>query len=235
MVFGLENRKIIEIDGLDAVKFLHSLSTNNIVTLELDKGIYNTILTPTSRFLCDFFVYKTSANILIIDIFEGFLNTFNELIKKYQLRSKFNIIEKKNFKIKVSTDNEMFLDSIFSLDDPRSNKLGKRYLINDETNNFLPNQIKYDDFLVENGICAGEWLETEKAFILEYNFENLNAIDFNKGCYIGQELITRTKRTGEIRKELKLVDNKYIDLNACKIIKKHSILDLYLVLTKKIS
>ena len=89
---------------------------------------------------------------------------------------------------------------------------------------------EYDDLLIKNCIVAGEWLEQEKAFILEYNFEEMQAIDFDKGCYIGQELITRTKRTGEIRKYLQTVE---ILPDNAKLIKTNSDNSLFSALFKK--
>ena len=96
------------------------------------------------------------------------------------------------------------IDAKFSFLDTRNINLGTRFCIDKITQN---NNTEYDNLLIKNCIVAGEWLEQEKAFILEYNFEEMQAIDFDKGCYIGQELITRTKRTGEIRKYLKTVDS----------------------------
>jgi tRNA-modifying protein YgfZ len=68
-----------------------------------------------------------------------------------------------------------------------------------------------DDFFIENKIIDGSWLIREKSIILEYGFDKLcneSVIDFNKGCYLGQELITRIKRSGVIRKKVKKIPNE---------------------------
>ena len=223
MIYHLQNRTIIKIDGADSVKFVNSLCTNNIIK---SQSCYNAILNSQSRFLYDFFVYKSSQDCIYIDIFCDFVEGFIKTLNKYKLRSKFEIEIENNLQIAVGIDS-MIDDAKFSFLDTRNINLGTRFCIDKTTQN---NNIEYDDLLVKNCIVAGEWLEQEKAFILEYNFEEMQAIDFDKGCYIGQELITRTKRTGEIRKYLKTVNS--LTGNA-KLIKQNSDNSLFLVLFRK--
>ncbi len=222
MIYYLQNRAIIKVYGADSVKFVNSLCTNNIIKLQ---SCYNTILNSQSRFLYDFFVYKSSQDCIYIDIFCDFVEGFIKTLNKYKLRSKFEIEIENNLQIAVGIDS--IIDAKFSFLDTRKINLGTRFCIDKTTQN---NNTEYDDLLVKNCIVAGEWLEQEKAFILEYNFEEMQAIDFDKGCYIGQELITRTKRTGEIRKYLKTVDS--LPENA-KLIKQNSDNSLFLVLVRK--
>jgi folate-binding protein YgfZ len=222
MIYYLQNRIIIKVYGIDSVKFVNSLCTNNIIKLQ---SCYNVILNSQSRFLYDFFVYKSSQDCIYIDIFCDFVDGFIKLLNKYKLRSKFEIEIENNLQIAVGIDS--VIDAKFSFLDTRKINLGTRFCINKTTQN---NNIEYDDLLIKNCIVAGEWLEQGKAFILEYNFEEMQAIDFDKGCYIGQELITRTKRTGEIRKYLKTVDS--LPENA-KLIKQNSDNSLFLVLLRK--
>jgi folate-binding protein YgfZ len=65
----------------------------------------------------------------------------------------------------------------------------------------------YDKLRLDLGVPeGGRDVLVDKSFILESNFEELNAIDFAKGCYVGQELTARTKHRGTIRKRLFRVD-----------------------------
>jgi folate-binding protein YgfZ len=222
MIYYLQNRVIIKISGTDTVKFINSLCTNDVIKLQNKTACYNAILNSQSRFLYDFFVYKASLDCIFIDIFSDFANDFILLLNKYKLRSKFEIEIKHNLQIAVGIDE--IINAEFSFVDTRNINLGVRFCIEKTINN---NNVAYDDLLINNCIAAGEWLEKEKAFILEYNFEQMNGVDFDKGCYIGQELVTRTKRTGEIRKKLEIVD--VIPENA-KLIKTHSDNKIFLVL-----
>ncbi len=106
----------------------------------------------------------------------------------------------------IAETSRMNNDNFFP--DPRSNSLGRRGFIHQDelakiTKDLVNNQQAYDLNRIEHFIPEGEKdLIAEKSFILEYGFDNLNAIDYKKGCYVGQELIARTHYSGEIRKEI---------------------------------
>ena len=69
----------------------------------------------------------------------------------------------------------------------------------------MPTSCKIDEYIdrcFEFGIANSLDLEKNKTIILEWNFEELNGISFKKGCYMGQELMSRTKHVGEVRKKI---------------------------------
>jgi folate-binding protein YgfZ len=98
----------------------------------------------------------------------------------------------------------MTADSM-SFYDPRLNALGCRVICPQDgleiDDNLINKKLSVDDFEVIRMLyCVPEGSEVRDQFPLSMNFQHLNAISFNKGCYIGQELTQRTYHTGVIRK-----------------------------------
>lgn len=210
MIFNLNHRSIIEISGTDRYDFLQGLITNDIVKSR-DSLIYSAMLSPKGRFLFDFFIFEFNQ-ILILDCPKS---RSEEILKKlnfYKLRKNIDIKINENWLILQNTDDIDYQKSLsdhryFSFKDPRSSKLGDRiYLTNEEKNKFLSydnNTNHYHYLRIINKITEGEFdLTYDKSIIAEFNFDNLNAIDYKKGCYVGQELTARTHYLGTIRKKL---------------------------------
>jgi folate-binding protein YgfZ len=195
----LLKRSIIEISGSDSKKFLQGLLTNDINKVGCDSIIYSAMLNPKGQFLYDFFIHQNGEKILL----DCAAQKCDEIIKKlnfYKLRSQVEI--KKNDTIFVSQS----LENI-GLEDSRSKNLGNRiYSTRTELEKISTKLLtveEYDFLRIKNKIAEGEAdLTYEKSFILEFGFNELNAVDYNKGCYVGQELTARTHHLGEIRKKI---------------------------------
>jgi len=210
MIFNLNHRSIIEISGTDRYDFLQGLTTNDIVKSR-DSLIYSAMLSPKGRFLFDFFIFEFNQ-ILILDCPKS---RSEEILKKlnfYKLRKNVDIKINEKWLILQNINDTDYQKSLsnhqyFSFRDPRSSKLGDRiYLTNEEKNKFLSyekNTNYYHYLRIINKITEGEFdLTYDKSIIAEFNFDNLNAIDYKKGCYVGQELTARTHYLGTIRKKL---------------------------------
>jgi hypothetical protein len=122
-------------------------------------------------------------------------------------------------KYKIVKDNNFF---IFS--DPRKNGYLARIWVNKKNIKSLPNNINLDSSSklldlerIKNSIPDSSIdLEKEKSFILNFNFDKLNAISFNKGCYIGQENTSRQNYRGKIKfllKTVRLVEGIFPKIN----------------------
>lgn len=219
MLLELKTRSIIKLAANNILSYLNSLSTQKLDTLSPKTAAYACILTPNSKYLLDFFVYKLPQNEVIIDIVDSDKKLFIEKINYYNMDANLLVEELKDWRVYALMPdikhNELTLnereegDRLYCYKDPRSDLLGYRVIATPKDNiikTLTPNDKNgdsvYHDYLVANCIVGGEMLTKEKSFILEYNFEDYNAINYNKGCYIGQEMITRTKRVGEIRKKI---------------------------------
>lgn len=194
----LKTRSIIEISGEDRKKFLQGLVTNNVNKVSKENLIYAVMLNSMGRFLYDFFIFENEEK-LILDCLES---RRDEIVKKlsfYKLRSKVEI--KKNDELKVFWSAERKDQQNLTFSDPRNSKMGFRtYSQNQETN---LKEEDYDYLRISLKIPEEEKdLTYEKSFILEFGFDDLNAVDYNKGCYVGQEPTARIHHLGEIRKKI---------------------------------
>ncbi len=196
----LKDRAIIEIGGADRKKFLQGLITNDVEKTSATNLIYAVMLNAPGRFLYDFFIFDDGEKI-VLDCLAARRDEIFQKLNFYKLRSQ--VVIKKNDELKViSNENgQGFLD-------PRNPKLGHR-LYGNATCDSLTN---YELLRISLKVPESESdLTYEKSLILEFGFDDLNAIDYNKGCYVGQELTARTHYRGEIRKKIfhvKLVTNQ---------------------------
>ncbi len=196
----LQDKKIIEISGKDRKKFLQGLITNDINKISENKILYAAMLNNQSRFLYDFFIFEKNDTIFL-DCFE---ERIDEIIKKlnfYKLKS--DVFIRKNEEIKAFSCLDENFDKKFGFvfQDPRNQKMGYRIYHNQESD--FENEAKYHHQRILLKLCESEYdLTYEKSIINEFGFDEINAIDYQKGCYIGQELVARTYHLGQIRKKI---------------------------------
>jgi len=224
-IFILKDRGVLYISGEDAKDFLQNLITNDINKVSNTCSCFSSLLTPQGKYLFDFIIVKHKQGYLL----DCELNQIEDLIKKliiYKLNSKVEILNLSNEFQVAAISNEKFLSLenskneegytvIFRNDpffiDPRNRKLGGRLIINLEKLYLsikklelkLADPKEYYDLSYKLGIPQINTKNLkEKIFGLECNFEELNAIDFKKGCYVGQENTARMKLKNKLRKKL---------------------------------
>ena len=200
----LPQRGILELTGIDRGSFLQGLITNSVDKISTTAAIYSAFLTPQGRFFHDFFIIEHNDAWLIdceLDRAENLLNRFN----LYKLRSRVNWRDASNeYKVYASWNDDTTETSGDSVcfSDPRLPDLGHRII----TKAPLTTDAYFDDYdtlRLSHGIPDGSRdMPVEKAIILECGLDELNAVDWRKGCYIGQELTARTNYRGLIRKRL---------------------------------
>jgi len=201
------NSRFFEISGKDSKSFIQNLITNDIEKCNDGEIIYSCILTPQGKFLADFFIFSIQNN-YIFETNDKFFKNLLGRLKIYKLRSDIEIKEINNlysysiFNIDYKGEYNIFLN------DPRNINLGKKLITNKkillEKNNFEKiNETKYHEILIKNTAPYSpiDILEN-KSLLLENNFDNLNAIDWDKGCYVGQEITARMKYRGLLKKKL---------------------------------
>ncbi len=221
----LKNRALISIFGDDAIEFLQNIITNDINKVSKENSIFSALLTPQGKYLYEFFIIKSDKG-YFLDCDEIFVDEIINYLKKYKLRSKIElenissnyvvgIINKDKFgdiqrEVNNTSNTITYRDCPFFID-PRNFKLGARILSPLEKlyltiKKLSLNIVDEDDYFAtsyklgipEKGL---EFLKN-KLFGLEANFEALNAIDFKKGCYIGQENTARMKLKNKLRRKL---------------------------------
>lgn len=207
----LNNRKIIKIVGLDSVKFLQNLTTNDI---NKSNYCYTYLLNNQGRYLFDFFVYIHNLKEIYIDIDEKSKTALIDHLNFYKFRSKIEILDcKDEYKIAYSHQ-ELNMDSLVTARDPRYHLLGFRSIILSRSYDSyiggnLSKKLYLDDkynFAIVDGV---DDLASGESIPVIYGAEELNAISYDKGCYVGQEVISRAKYQGVIRRKIyKIITEK---------------------------
>ena len=224
-VYILEDRGILYISGNDCFEFLQNLITNDLNRVTEENSCFASLLTPQGKYLFDFILIKHKEGYFIDcekKIIDELFNKFN----LYKLRSKVEILNLSNEFVVAAISKEKFLSFENSKDiigntikyrsdpiflDPRNSELGGRIIINLEKLylsikklNLKSSNIKeYYDHSFNIGIPQKDTQKLQnKLFGIECNFEELNGLDFKKGCYVGQENTARIKLKDKQSKKL---------------------------------
>ena len=221
----LENRGLILISGEDAKNFLQNIITNDIEKVSSSTSIFSALFTPQGKYLFEFFLIQ-SKNGYLLDCDNKFTNEIIDYLLKYKLRSKIEIIDISKDYVIGLINSEKFLDIRKSENktedtiefrdsplflDPRNKNLGARIVSSLEklhlTIKKLNLKITKPDTYLAKAYSLGIPIKgieklKDQLFGLEANFEELNAIDFKKGCYIGQENTARMKLKEKLRRRL---------------------------------
>jgi folate-binding protein YgfZ len=221
----LEDRGLISITGEDSKNFLQNIITNDVEKVSTSNSIFSALFTPQGKYLFEFFLLLTKEGFLL-DCDNKFTNEIITYLSKYKLRSKIEIkdistnhviglisLEKfteiQNNENK-NTDTIVYRDSPVFID-PRNKKLGARILSTLEKLHLTIKKLDLKIIKAENYFIDAHALGIpikgvenlkEQLFGLEANFEELKAIDFKKGCYVGQENTARMKLKNKLRRRL---------------------------------
>ncbi len=197
----LLERSIISVKGLDSKNFLQGLITQDI-NKAFKEPCFSLMLNHKGFVEFDFFIFNID-DVFYIDIESTQAKKFMLKLKMYKLKSKVEITLLEDFKV-YAIFNQSYkkqADDLTIFEDARHKNLGLRLV----TKATLQEENTLKDYKQKRytlAIAEGQEIEPNKAVALEWGFEELNAICFNKGCYLGQELITASKRKLVIRKRL---------------------------------
>ncbi|MEZ5647414.1 MAG: folate-binding protein [Alphaproteobacteria bacterium] len=218
----LPRRKILSIAGSDARQFLQDLISNDMRKVSPTQVIWAALLTPQGKFLHEFFVSETSSgNVFLLDTEADRLGDLVRRLKLYRLRSKVDITEQPDLIVAAIPGDVSWtgltragsavpFQSGLIYKDPRLPEAGLR-LIAPETEiatlqdqGFIKtNPEHYEKWRLSLGLPDGSQdLVIEKSTLMESGFDELQGIDWAKGCYVGQELTARMKYRGLVKKRL---------------------------------
>ena len=195
----LDNRSIITISSTDRKKMLQNLITANLDSLPKNP-VYGALLTPQGKFLHDFFISEWE-DILYIECERIRKDDLLKRLMMYRLRADVTITDKaEDFIILASQDK--ILGENFNYKDPRHDEMGYRAI----SSKIAASYSKSDDYnerriILGIGEGSSDFI-INKSPILEGNFEEINGVDFKKGCYVGQEVTARMKYRRKIKKRL---------------------------------
>ena len=224
-VYILEDRAILYINGEDAKDFLQNLISNDINKVKDNSSCFASLLTPQGKFLYEFIVVKHKSG-YFIDCEKSQSEEIFKQLNLYKIRSKVEILNLSNEFVVASFGLDKYLSIEGAKDilgftfkyredpiilDPRNKNLGGRLIINLEKLYLSLKKLELKDDKIENyyiqshnlGIVPKNLNKLKnKLFGIECNFEELNGIDFKKGCYVGQENTARIKLKNKLSKRL---------------------------------
>ena len=224
-VYILEDRAILYLNGEDAKNFLQNLISNDINKVIDNNSCFTSLLSAQGKFLYEFIIVKHKSGYLI-DCEKSQADGLFKQLSIYKLRSKVEILNLSNEFVVAALSYEKFQtfedakdipgftlkyreDPIFL--DPRNKQLGARLIINLEKLNLSLKKLNLHDadlkdyysFSHKLGIVPKDLNKLQnKLFGIECNYEELNGIDFKKGCYVGQENTARIKLKNKLSKRL---------------------------------
>ena len=236
-VYILEDRAILYINGSDSKDFLQNLISNDINKVTNNSSCFASLFTPQGKFLYEFIVVKHKSG-YFIDCEKSQSEEIFKQLNMYKIRSKVEILNLSNEFVVASFGYEKYLSIEGSKDilgftikyredpiilDPRNKNLGARLIINLEKLYLSLKKLDLKDDKIENyyiqshrlGIVPKNLNKLQnKLFGIECNYEELNGIDFKKGCYVGQENTARIKLKNKLSKRLlpiEIIEGKILE------------------------
>ena len=224
-IYTLEDRGILYLQGENILEFLQNLITNDINKVKENYSCFASLLTPQGKYLFDFIIIK-HKNGYFLDCEKKQIDQLYKQLNIYKLRSKVEILNLSNEFVVAAISREKFLslqnakdESGFTMKynedsiilDPRNKELGARLIINLEKLDHSIKKLELNskessEYYMYSHRLGIAQLDTDKLqnkiFGIECNFEELNGIDFKKGCYVGQENTARIKLKNKLSKKL---------------------------------
>lgn len=215
----LDDHTLIEISGVDSADFLQGLITTDIETLNEGTMLPGALLSPQGKILFDFLAGKQNS-LYYIDIRSALADAFIKRLSMYKLRSKIEIHKKNHTVIDIflnlaaqsSELSSKSSDSLLIFNDKRmdeENPLLRFYTIQENCKPVDTTKEKWDRLRIAYGIAeSGMDFEPGDTFPHDINFDYLSGISFKKGCYIGQEVVSRMQHRGTVRRRLLVAEGK---------------------------
>ncbi len=219
----LPHRALVAVRGEDRIGFLQGLVSNDMLKVQKGEAVWAAFLTPQGKFLHEFFA-APHADTVLLECERARRDDLVTRLSRYKLRAKVSVVVDDTLTPGVAWGDGV--SAVFKINgapgsvspqgagvvyaDPRAAALGLRWAIGTDQVDELAKlgltratPEAYDALRFDVGVPDGSRdMEIEKALLLENGFEELHGVDFEKGCYIGQELTARTHYRALIKKRL---------------------------------
>ena len=221
----LPDRGVISVTGPDSRTFLQGIISNDITQVTTETAIYAALLTPQGKYLFDFFISQ-SGDTLLIECEKDRIAELMKRLRIYKLRADANLTDVSDIYAVFAIWGDGALKAVglaeapgnaqetaggTQIIDPRLAAAGVRAVL--PLANTEPHLASigatagtlsdYDLHRLKLGLPdASRDLIIDKSTLVESGFDELHGIDWNKGCYMGQELTARTKYRGLVKKRL---------------------------------
>ena len=197
----LDDRAVLAVTGPEARDFLQGLITNDIARLGENAPLYAALLTPQGKILFDFLLFGGHGDVLL-DCAAAAREALRKRLSMYRLRAKIEIAPRDDLDVFAEWDGNSLPVSA----DPRLAALGQRAIRPKDSVVPTDDAKAYLAHRLELGVPEGADFGQDKIFALDADLDELHAVAFDKGCYVGQELTARMKHRGTARKRLLSVE-----------------------------
>lgn len=208
----LPDRGVIKVSGEDARNFLNGLVTTDVDLVRPGLGRFGALLTPQGKIIVDFLITEAPAGHgggFLIDVSRALAQGLADKLKFYKLRAKVTVENlSDSMGVLAAWEGEPAMKPDLAFADPRNDALGWRILIPEELKQKVADVIgaelvdseAYELHRIVSGAPRGglDFMYSD-AFPHETNMDRLNGVDFDKGCYVGQEVVSRMQHRGTAR------------------------------------
>jgi folate-binding protein YgfZ len=207
----LPERSVLRITGEDARHFLHNLVTSNVETLLPGEARFAALLTPQGKILFDFFVLaiaEEEGGGFLLDAPKALAPEFTKRLTFYKLRAKVAVEPRPDLAVAVVLEGEAPEETGFVFKDPRHSKLGTRIILpaHDAESALrnagaeLAKAEEWERLRISLGMPeGGKDFVYGDTFPHEADMDQLGGVDFSKGCFVGQEVVSRMQHKTVVR------------------------------------
>jgi folate-binding protein YgfZ len=186
----LDQRAVVSVNGADAETFLQGLLTQSALDMTAGDRRYGALLAPQGKVIADMILERTSDGFLL-DCDRAAAAGLVKRLTLFKLRAAVSIAERADLCV-VAFD---------GVADPRSLLAPTRLITTDAPNENIAGMDAYREALVAAGLAEqGVDFAAEAVFPADINMDLIGGIDFRKGCFVGQEVVSRMKRRGTARR-----------------------------------
>lgn len=199
----LPDRGVVEVEGNDAQDFLQGLLTNDMDQAQIGKAIYSGLLTPQGKIQFDFLVFNPAPNCYWLDCPRESAADLAARLSLYRMRAKVGVADRSaELQVGVAPANSPASAPGHAFADPRHPSLPQRFISAAAPAEPLAGGgsealSAYHAARIALSVPEGgrDYLYGE-AFPHEVCYDLLNGVDFEKGCYVGQEVVSRMHHRG---------------------------------------
>jgi tRNA-modifying protein YgfZ len=208
----LPDRGVVKVNGADARSFLNGLVTTNVTLLQPGLGRFGALLTPQGKIITDFLITEAPAGHgggFLLDCPRALAQALTDRLGIYKLRAKVTVENlSDSLGVLAGWDGEPAMKPDLAFADPRDTALGWRILAPEELAQKVADLIgadlldssAYEAHRIASGAPRGGFdFIYGDAFPHETNMDRLHGVDFDKGCYVGQEVVSRMQHRGTAR------------------------------------
>jgi tRNA-modifying protein YgfZ len=208
----LPDRGVVKVSGTDARDFLNGLVTSDLTLLRPGLGRFGALLTPQGKIIVDFLISEAPSGHgggLLLDCPRALAQALADKLGFYRLRAKVGVENlSDSLGVLAAWEGDPVVRPDLAFADPRSAAIGWRIFVPEELapkvadliGADLVDSAAYEAHRIASGIPRGGLDFTYgDAFPHETNMDRLHGVDFDKGCYVGQEVVSRMQHRGTAR------------------------------------